>query len=536
MNSLTIFGLALFSFIIAYRYYGPRLKRLLGIDPKRIMPAASCYDGVDYVPAKHWTILFGHHFASIAGAAPIIGPVLACAFWGWLPALLWIVIGTIFIGAVHDFGSLVISMRNNAGSIAQICEQIIDKPTRIILGIFIWLTLILIIAVFVYFSAKSFIAEPKIVLPTFGLIPVAIVVGLLLYRFKINQLLATIFGLILLTGMIILGNFIPIVVSVAPLKIWSIVLLIYAFFASIMPVQVLLQPRDYLTSFLLFFGVSCGILGIFISQPPIVTKPFISFSSSAGYLFPMLFVTIACGAVSGFHSLVASGTTAKQIASEKDAFKVGYGGMLLEGLLAVIALIAVCAGLSSQAKLVKLAGNPVIAFGTGFNNITNIVLGGYGGLIAMTLLNAFILTTLDTATRIGRYLTEELFKLNNRYIATAIVTILGGILALSGGWQKIWLIFGAANQLIAAFALMIITLWLYKSGKRIRYTFTPAILMFVIAFTALIFKIREYFNKNNHILLSLSIILVFLSFFVLFKFIIVFLRTRNSLRAKGLRS
>ncbi|MFH2139049.1 MAG: carbon starvation protein A [Candidatus Omnitrophota bacterium] len=538
MNSAVILLITLILFIFAYKFFGKKLKVLFGVDPNRRTPAYSSFDGIDYVPARHWTMLFGHHFASIAGAGPIIGPVIACAFWGWGPCVIWIIVGSIFFGAVHDFGALMISIRHNGSTIGQICEQVVSKPVRIIMGIFLWMTLILVIGVFVFFSANSFIAEPKIILPSIGMIPVAVLIGFLLYRRKLNQLGVTVFGLILLVGLIFLGAIIPIELTQNAFLIWCISLLVYAFFASIVPVQVLLQPRDYLTSFLLYFGIGCAILSIFISHPVTATKPFVSFSPPEGNLFPMLFVTVACGAVSGFHALVASGTTSKQIPTEKFAFRISYGGMLLEGVLAIIAVIAVSAGFSNHSELLAMmkdpSGGPVIVFGKGFDAVTKVVFCGYGGLLAMTLLNAFILTTLDTATRIARYLTEELFYIKNRYVSTLIVVFLGGILAVTGVWKHIWPVFGAANQLIAALALMVLTLWLVKSGKSARFTFFPGVIMFILAIIALMNQFRDNLVQKNWMLLLICGFLAVLGVFIFIKCGIIFSSIRNSLKTKRL--
>lgn len=515
MNSLLIIVIAFVLFFIGYKYYGRKFERLWEIDPKRPTPANTKFDGVDYVPARHWLVLFGHHFASIAGAGPIIGPVIACVLWGWLPALIWIVVGTIFIGGVHDFGSLITSVREGGSSIAEIAQNTVSRRAKIIFSCFIWLALVLVIAVFVYFCADTFVKEPKIVLPSLGLIPVAMIVGFMLYHLRTNTVLATVIGLVLLVGLIFLGEIFPINLPGNTLIIWSVVLLVYSYIASILPVTILLQPRDYLSSFLLFAGLIFGYLGIFILRPSISAGMYVSWRSQEGLLWPMMCVTVACGAISGFHSLIASGTTSKQIATEADAKKIGYGGMVAEGVVAVLAIIAVTAGIRSTnlASALKEMG-PVRLFGEGYDGIAKPVLGPYGGFIAITILNAFILTTLDTAARICRYITQELTGIKNRYFSTLLVVLAGGGLALSGKWNKLWPAFGASNQLVAALALIVLSAWLLCKHKTLRYTIIPAIFMIITTIAALVYQSINYFKGGNYGLLVISILLIFLGLFM----------------------
>jgi len=508
-------------FFLGYRFYAEKVVRLFEIHPSRKTPAYAKFDGVDYVPAKHWTILFGHHFASIAGAAPIVGPILAVSIWGWGPTILWIVLGTIFIGGIHDFCSLMISVRHRGTSVADIAEETISKNAKVVFLSFVWLTLILIISVFVHISAKTLVAKPEIALPSLGLIPVAVVVGVLIYNLKFNQAAATVLGLGALAVLIILGNRFPIALPGNAIVSWSILLLIYSFVASITPVQVLLQPRDYLSAFLLFFGLSCGYAGIILTKPEIHYPAFCGWSpEQGGMLWPVLFVTVACGAISGFHSLVASGTTSKQIASEAHAKRIGYGGMVAEGLLAVLAVLVVASTFADKESLfsaVNGSAGPVGVFGQAYGNVAKPLLGPFAGLFAILILNAFILTTLDTATRIGRYLTQELFRVKNKFIATLAVVALAGWLGLSGEWNEIWPLFGSANQLIAALTLIVASSWLLSRKKPARYTIIPMIFMLATAMGALIFKIIEYSRTNNFVLLPVSIVLVILAVFILFE-------------------
>ncbi|MEO0129402.1 MAG: carbon starvation CstA family protein, partial [candidate division WOR-3 bacterium] len=334
MNSLFLGFGAIILFLIAYKLYGRILERLFNVSPENKTPAHYKYDGVDYVPAKNWLVLFGHHFSSIAGAGPILGPVIACAVWGWGPAILWIVIGSIFVGGVHDFSSLMLSLRNDGRSIGDTTETTLGVRAKIIFSLFVWLSLILVIAVFAASAAKTLETTPEIVIPTFGIIPTAILVGLMLYHWRVNTILSTIIGVGMLFGLILLGWYVPIKWTYYG---WLFtLLLVYAYTASILPVNIILQPRDYLSFFVLFFGLIVGYLGVIITHPNVNTPSFVSFSGKEGYLFPMMFVTIACGAISGFHSLVASGTTSKQLNNERDAKRIGYGAMLTEGVLSTL--------------------------------------------------------------------------------------------------------------------------------------------------------------------------------------------------------
>jgi carbon starvation protein len=338
------------------------------------------------------------------------------------------------------------------------------------------------------------------------------------YNRKANNAWATILGLGLLAGLILLGSRISVRVETqnfASLPFWTIVLLGYCFIASVLPVHLLLQPRDYLSSFLLFAGVAFGYLGLLILRPAVSGPAYVGFIAKEGAIWPMMCVTVACGAISGFHSLISSGTSSKQLANERYASRIGYGGMVAEGLVAVMAVLAVCAGLrGSLPALLKEIG-PINAFSKGYGEITKDILSGYGGFIAVTILNAFILTTLDTATRISRYLTEELFGIKNRYLATLIVVILGGALALTGAWQKIWPVFGASNQLVAALALFVISCWLLAHKKTLKFTLVPAIFMFVTTIAALVLQARKYFIAKDYLLLAIAVVLLILAFYLL---------------------
>ncbi len=543
-NSLLIAGLVVGALLLGYVFYGRFIAKLWGVDPARKTPAIERPDGVDYVPAKHWTVLFGHHFSSIAGAGPIIGPVFACFYFGWLPALIWIVIGSIFLGAVHDFSALMASLRHKGQSIAQVAEVVMGKRTKIIFASFIWLALVLVIAVFVAAAAKTLSTEPAVVIPTFGLIGVAIFTGLLMYKWNMNQLLATVIGVGLLLGLIILGYYVRLditqlggVFAQHPIKCWTVILLIYGYIASVTPVNILLQPRDYLATFVLYFGMLLGFVGLLVTHPPMRAPAYIGWSTSSGPMWPMMFIMVACGAISGFHSLIASGTTSKQLANERYAKRIGYGAMVFEGVLAALAVICVCAGLYWKGNpgwnfpqiMAPKGGGAIVAFGRGYGQLTSSVLGWISGkgseftlelgmLIGIMTIKTFVMTTLDSATRIGRYVSEELFGQSlrikffaNRYMATFLIIIFSAGLSF-GAYESIWKVFGAANQLVAALALIVVTVLLLRLGKPAKYTFYPAVFMLVTTIGALVYQIFWVFlPARNWLLLSISIVMIILA-------------------------
>ncbi len=498
-----IFILALAGFFAGFKFYAGFVEKILNINRENPTPSHSKFDGVDFVPARHWLILFGHHFSSIAGAGPIVGPVLACIWWGYLPALLWAVLGTIFIGGVHDFLSLVVSVREGGVSLGSVAEKFISKRAGVIFLIFVWLSLVLVVAVFCLVCTKTFLEMPTIVFPSLGIIPVAFILGLLIYRFNFGLLSSTLIGLSGLVFFIILGQNIPVVLGK---NLWIIILMFYAFFASILPVNLLLQPRDYLSSFLLFWSVLSMSVGVFLLKPQPINWPLIKtwISPQGGYLWPMMFITMACGAISGFHSLVASGTTSKQISLESHAKRIGYGGMVLEGLLAVLVVFCVLTGIgSSGLNTAKVNSSMAIKiFSSGFGVITFFVHKGWGRFLAVIVLNAFILTTLDTATRITRYVTQELFKVNNKIMSTLIVVAAAAIILLSGSWQTLWQVFGASNQLLATLSLFVVSCWLLSKKKSYLFSFIPGIFMLFTTIAALGFKSLLFFGRVHRVFLG----------------------------------
>lgn len=526
MNSLVLLILAIVIFIIAYVTYGRWLAKKWGIDFNKKTPAHTLNDGVDYVPSDTKVVL-GHHFSSIAGAGPITGPILASIF-GWLPVYLWILIGSIFIGGVHDFGALFASLRHDGKSIGEIIKANIGKKGKLLFNFFAYATLILVVAAFTSICAGTFTYNPATPENLTGaragtasllFIFLAIVFGYFVYRKSANLLISTIIGVVALLICIWIGYVFP--AAKFSQNTWSIILIIYISLASILPVWILLQPRDYLCSFLLYAMIIGGVLGVLFSNPTLSEIPaFIDFSVNGQTLFPFLFVTVACGAVSGFHSLVSSGTTAKQVNSEKDAQFISYGAMLIEGVVAVLALIAVGSVANAEgATPAQIFSNGLAVFMNKFGLPIEI------GKIFVTLtFSAFALTSLDTATRIGRYIFQEMFDeaseplkkfFGNIYTSTIITVLLATIL-LGYGYDKIWPIFGSANQLLAALSLLAITAWLAKLGKKTFMTIIPMIFMFIVTLVALGSLIKDNIlgAVPNYTLGIISIILFILAIFI----------------------
>jgi carbon starvation protein len=551
MNSLFVAGIAIFLLLLGYIFYSRKVKQWIGVDDNAVPPSIAMNDGVDYVPAKHWTILFGHHFASIAGAAPIIGPVIACLYWGWLPAVIWIVVGGALFGAVHDFTALVLSLRNEGKSITTVTESVMGTISKILFSLFAFLALILVVAVFAAVAGQTLATTPKVVVPTFGLVIVALIVGVLMYHIGVSVLSCSIIGLLLLVGLIVTGYYIPVELPVAnAASWWTVILLVYAVIASVTPVTMLLQPRDHLAGAVLFLGMFFGFLGLVLTHPDMKAPAVVSFSTSMGWMWPMLFVTVACGAISGFHSLVASGTTSKQIPRMSDARIIGYGCMIAESVLAVLAVVAVAAGLYWKSapdggeglvyQQLFTKGGWIKAFGTGYGQITKTIFGGLGTLVGITMLKTFIMTTLDTATRITRYICNELFGetfgipyMKNKYVATLFVGVLAAALAL-GNWKAIWPVFGAANQLIASLVLIVTSVYLLTHKRRFVFTAIPAVIMLVTTIAALLYETYTFLTaeKPNILLAVVAVILIVLAAFLAHTALATVIKTRRNITGK----
>jgi len=558
MNSAILLIGAIIIFLLGYQFYARYLTRLFGVRPEKPTPAHLMQDGVDYIPTK-MPVVFGHHFASIAGAGPIIGPVLG-VYFGWVPVILWIVLGSVFVGAVHDFSAWFVSVRNKGRSIGHIIERYIGYTGRQLFLFFCFAALVLVVAVFAILVAKTFVSVPAVATASIFFVILALIFGFLTYRRKMPLFLGSLIFVPLLFGGIYLGVRMPMdltvlfgMSAVAAKHTWIIVLMVYVFAASVAPVWRLLQPRDYLNAYLLYGMIFLGFVGIVVAAPVVKIPAFSGFvvegpdgSGIKWGLFPILFVTVACGACSGFHALVASGTTAKQISSEKDIKPIGYGAMLVEGVVAVMALISVAVLTKNEFVSIMVAKGPVDAFASGiagFSTAIGLPFKIGETFVALTI-SAFMLTTLDTATRLGRFAVQELclaprnarreknaitMLLKNRWNATGLVTVLAGYLAFSGDAGKIWPVFGASNQLLAALTLLLVTVVLARKNKKISAVFIPFIFMTVVSSWALWELLRNNFARYNMVLSAAA-------FFMLIMAVLMVIQVAAVLHKKRTRS
>ncbi len=519
MNGVTILLGSAVIFLIAYLTYGSWLAKQWGVDPSRKTPAETEKDGIDYLPTRP-AVLLGHHFSSIAGAGPIVGPITAAVF-GWVPVTLWIIVGSIFFGGVHDYGSLVASLRHKGQSIGQIIDSNIGERAKLLFAIFAWVTLLVIIAAFANIVAATFVANPGAGSSSLLFIVLAVAFGLLGYRSGMSLAVGTVIGLIGVAAAFCLGHIFPITLSK---DVWLLLMMGYIFVASIAPVWILLQPRDYLNSFLLYIMIAAAFIGICLYQPEMEISPFVGFDLGGGqWLFPVLFVTVACGAISGFHSLVSSGTSSKQLDNERNAKLIGYGSMLIEGLLAICAIISVAYVSADKLPELLKNGGPVNAFSQGtatFMTAIGLDFNLSKEFVALTI-SAFALTTLDTATRLGRFIFQEMVTtkagansplgkaVSNRYVATGITIALAWIMS-TGSYLTIWPIFGTANQMLAALALLAIAAWLKKSKRNHLMITIPMYFMFAVTFCSLGQLIYANLGKN-WLIVGVSTVLAVLS-------------------------
>ena len=529
MNAAVLLIISIAILVVGYIFYGGWLSKKWGVDPNKVTPAHTMEDGVDYVPAKA-PVLMGHHFSSIAGAGPINGPIQAAVF-GWVPVALWVLIGGIFFGGVHDFGALFASVRNKGKSIGTVIEDSIGLKAKRLFLIFAYLTLLLVVAAFASIVANTFkatflengavdiaasSANASTAMISIFFIVLAIFFGFFVYRRNAPLGVATIIGVALIAIAMVVGlKWHPLYLSY---ETWMIICGIYILVASVTPVWILLQPRDYLSSFLLYGMMILAVVGIVGCHPSIDTMPaFTGFKdtlaptgSSIGYLFPALFVTIACGAISGFHSLVGSGTTAKQLNREQDAQPIAYGGMLIESALAIISLCAVAYIWKDYADGTTVV--PTAVFAGGLSAMLGELFGAGAQSVTYSMLilavSAFCLTSLDTATRLARYMFQEFWMkpgesikdmtgarkvLTNPYVATAITVVIGIALGMTG-YAKIWALFGAANQLLAALGLLAVAAWLGKIGRNNKMFLFPMAFMLIVTLTSLVFTIITQVN------------------------------------------
>ena len=527
MSLALLLSISAIILLLAYRFYGTYAYKKFGLDDTKKAPSHLLRDGVDYEPSKPIMVL-GHHFASIAGAGPIVGPIIAVTF-GWVPAVIWILVGGIFFGAVHDLGSMAASLRTDGKSIGVIIRNQIGPKGKQLFVIFSFSTLILVIGVFADIIAKTFISNPGVASASILFILLAVAFGFVnrwVGSGKLAFVILTLVGVVLMYYFVYLGTQIPFEMSYS---FWILALLGYAFLASVTPVSMLLQPRDYLNSYLLYGMMIAAVAGVFIANPQIEMATQIHASNkSLGYVFPVLFVTIACGAISGFHSLVASGTTSKQLDKVSDAKVVGFGGMLIESFLAIISVGAV-AVLSRDEYASRLGvEGPVALFSNGIGGM--IATLGLSetfavGFVALTV-SAFALTTLDTCTRLARFTLQEYFEdipqpvaqtlANNRYLSTVVVVILSILLLASGEFETLWPIFGSANQLLAALALLTIAVWLIRKKISATFVMVPMFFMFTVTLASLGLFAWKNFQEKGYVLAIIAALLFVLAISLIF--------------------
>lgn len=516
MNGLLLLGLSALILVVAYLFYGCYLVKTWGIDPKATTPAVAKEDGTDFVPTNKWSV-FAHQFSSIAGAGPVTGPVMAMMF-GWLPAFLWVIVGGVFFGAVQDFGALYASVKTEGKSMGQIIEKYIGRKGKKLFFLFCWIFTLIVIAAFADMVAGTFngiSADGAKLAPNASAasisilyVFVAMAFGLFLKKVKLEGLPKVILGIALIIAMLALGIMFPVY---ATKTTWIYVVFVYIFFASVTPMWLLKTPRDYLTTFLFIGMIVAAVIGVFVSNPTITTPAFVGFKSASGsYIFPTLFVTIACGAVSGFHSLVSSETSSKLVENEKDMLQVGYGSMLLESLLAILVIVIVGAlpNLKASGVLDSTLANMALAdtatpftkFSAGVTGlVAQLGLPQSWGLCIMTMfVSALALTSLDAVARISRMSFQEFFEveegqepsglvkvLTNKYVSTIISLVCGYLLSL-GGYVNIWPLFGSANQLLAAMVLISLAVFLKVTGRKGFMLYIPMVLMFIVTMTALV--------------------------------------------------
>jgi len=546
MDTVVLMVLSFAGYLLAYRFYGRFLgRKIFGISDVNTPPSKAREDGEDYVPTKKG-VVFGHHYTSIAGTGPIVGPAVG-VIWGWVPAFIWVFAGSILMGAVHDLGALVVSLRNDGESISECAGRLVGKRVRNIFYVIIFLELLIVISIFCLVIALIFAMYPGSVLPVWLQIPIAVALGFVVYKCGGGLVTSTAVAVIAMYGTVLLGDALPFAVPTAwttaahmpATGIWAIILLIYAFVASILPVTTLLQPRDYINAWQLFIAMGLITLGAFSAGlfhgMGIVAPAFNLNPEGAPAWAPFLFITIACGAISGFHSLVSSGTTAKQLEKESDALPVGYGSMLLESVLAMLVIVAVSAGIgmgykglsgvdawnahyaSWQAAAGGL-GAKLQAFVAGSANMIETL--GVPRQIAKIVIGVFIAsfagTTLDTATRLQRYIVAEFFKgvgfkrMGNKYAATFVAVATAGALTfISGadgkGALNLWPMFGAVNQLLAALGLLVVSVYLKREGGAKHWvTSIPCVFMLGMTLWAVASKEMDFIEKKNFFLAAVN--------------------------------
>ncbi|MFH1058717.1 MAG: carbon starvation CstA family protein [Pseudomonadota bacterium] len=520
MNSLTVSIVVLAWFALAYIYYGRFIERTLGRpDPAAVTPAHRLRDDRDYSPSKR-RFLWCNHFSSIAGAGPIIGPIVAVSYFGWGPTLIWVALGAVFMGAVHDYLALMVSVRHDGQGISRLASAAAGRSTAALFAVMLYVVLVLLIAVFMVSVAHALINVPALVIPTFGLVGVALLLGWALERWRAPELVASPLAVFLAYFLIWVGYHAPISLPAflgaeGILAFWLVVLTAYCLLASVAPMWMLLRPRDFISGIKLGVGMLLGFAGIALARP-VINAPFSQgvLMDHGKPLWPILFVLVACGAISGFHAIVSTGTTARQLNNEKDARGVAFGGMLTEGALALLVVMVVCAGLqwgaapeglapaaANQYFATALKNGWIVAFGHGFGQVVGslelpLLSAGLAALLGAVMVKSFILTTLDAGTRLARFLVNESLGkkvpgLGGLWIASLVVLAPAFLLALTNTYAQVWKLFGATNQLIAALTLVTVTVFLSRDHLPRRYTLVPAGFMLLTTTAALLW---EMFN------------------------------------------
>ncbi len=570
MNSLILSVLAFIGYIIAYRFYGRYLaKKIFNISDKKIMPSTEFNDGVDYVPSKK-NIIFGHHFTTIAGLGPIVGPAIGI-IWGWLPAFLWVFFGAIFMGGIHDFATMVISGRNKGKTIGDLTGDILNPSTRYVFQFIMQLLLLIILAVFAMIVGILFDQYPSSVIPVWIEVPIAVWLGWKVRQGKSDLLYSIVAVIVLYISIYVSVYYLP-PVKVPPIMgssvvTWSLILYVYAYFASTIPVQKLLQPRDYINSHQLIMAIFFILLGVIVARP-MLTAPAvntIAFNShNVPSLMPLLFITIACGAISGFHSLASTGTTIKQVEKESDTLFIGYGSMLAESFLSVLVIIAVAGGLGMGFEKNGILYTGADAFfqhyesWTSANGLTaklDAFISGsanllqsigipkeLGAAVIAVFIVSFANTTLDSSCRIQRLSLQEIFSDRNgrikkpfhsRYFSTAVVVLTAVVLSFlqpgATGALLLWPLFGALNQLVAALALGVIVLYLMMKKKNILFALIPMIFVLIMTIWAMINNLVAFISDHNYTLIIVSFLILILTVWLLLSALKIFIFRRQQI-------
>ena len=552
MSAIILAVIGMTAIALGYRFYSKFLaEKIYKLDPDFETPAHAMQDNVDFVPTNR-VVLWGHHFTAVAGAAPIIGPAIA-VIWGWLPAFLWVIGGTVLFAGVHDFGAIWASVRNRGTSVGALTGEAVGPRARTLFMIVIFLLLLMVNAVFAVAISNALVATPSAVIPVWSAIAVAVVIGVLIYRVGVPILWPTIVGTIILYAVIYLGEIVPVelpqvVLGLAPGPQWIVILFAYAMVASLLPVWLLLQPRDYINGIQLFVGLGLLFGAVFVANPTIVAPAFnTNVPEGTPPIFPLLFVTIACGAISGFHGLVASGTTSKQLNKETDARFVGYLGSAGEGLLALVVIIAVSAGFASLAEwettyssfgMTGIAtfvtgGSSIISSGTGLSQ-------QFAATLLAVMAVLFAGTTMDAGVRLQRYIVQEwgviyqIPVLQNGYVATFVAVTACVALAFGAGGADgqggmlIWPLFGVTNQLLAGLTLLVISVMLVKLRRRYVFTLVPMVFVTVMSFLAALYQLWDLFSTGQYMLAGLDVVIVVASIFVLLESASAFTREKRA--------